>query len=765
MSYKPHSKILTSSLPQKTNIRTKKSNINIKPIKPNSKSLPAECLQHIFAHLSHSKSSLHSCLLVNRLWCVNVVKVLWSQPFHLLNICPYSASPFGGQGQCNRTSKDTYIQCAALINVYLSFLDRDEKSNLLNNRIKLNSGKIKDKDNSNHYFLENPTFNYIEFLRYLDLEELFITVGAWKQYTIFNNSSSTYSNYSNGKFTQKTSFKKTLKKAVNTLTKKSSSMLKKKSSFNSLYSSSSNYSNSRGRISVDGFPVAVDRVVSYSLAKLIMSKCKQLKSLSIDTRMSDYPCHCLVPISETSIVTNLNITDNNLTSLRQNVPEEHLLIATYPGANKCLPPLTEFICTTRGTKWRLFHALAGTCKQLKKIVVDMGGYTTWSNNNNNNNNNINNNGNISGNSSNAPSLNNQSQRSTGITTLLTLVPYTEPQMQELEWEAKNLATLLQSQNSLESFTLLRGEIGLLTILGALKSQVNSLKYLEFVQLNTKYAQWGAFYNILEFINLKELVFRECELSDELMRPLITPNSKREFFKSVEVLNFEKSIASSDSIEKLIIETGSNLKKLVLGNHSSSKSFTTDTIDTISLIEIVGQYCPNLTHFTTFVDTNDVPRLLTLFTLCPLLRSIELLRNVSPQDESLEDAISHTADITYLLEQITSQNLLSNLNRLILSVPWTFTPTALENYLHIVKPPLYYMELRQSYSFNSDHLEILIKYAKERQRLKKVYIETLNELSDELVVESMATFESFEYQRIRSGAHYYIPGYGLLSDNW
>lgn len=757
MSYKLHSK---NSLPH---MRTKKSKVNIKPIKTNSKSLPAECLQHIFAHLSYSKSSLHSCLLVNRLWCVNVVKVLWSQPFHLLNICPSSTSPFGVQGQCNRTPKDTYIQCAALINVYLSFLDRDEKSNLLNNRIKLNSGKIKDKDNSNHYFLENPTFNYIEFLRYLDLEELFVTVGAWKQFTIYNNNNNnTFSNYSNGKFIQKASFKKTLKKAVNTLTKKSTSMLRKKSSFNNLSPSTSSFTNSRGRISVDGFPVAVDRVVSYSLAKLIMSKCKQLKSLSIDTRISSHLCHCLVPTNDTSINTNINITDHNRNNnIRQNVPEEHLLIATYSGANKCLPPLTEFICTTRGTKWRLFHALAGTCKQLKKIVVDMGGYTAWSNNNNNNNNVVG----VNGNGSNAPSLTNQSQRSTGIISLLTLVPYTEPQMQELEWEAKNLATLLQSQNSLESFTLLRGEIGLLTILGALKSQVNTLKHLEFVQLNTKYAQWGAFYNILEYINLKELVFRECELSDELMRPLVTSNSKKELFKSIEVLNFEKSIVSNDSIEKLILETGPNLKKLILGNHSSSVSSKSFTTDPISLIEIVGQHCPNLSHFTTFVDTNDVPQLITLFTLCPLLRSIELSRKVFPQDESLEDAVSHTADITYLLEQITSQNLLSNLNRLILSVPWSFTPTALENYLRNVRPPLNYLEVRQSYSFKSDHLEILVNYAKERQRLKRVYIETLNELSDELVVESMATFELFEYHRIRSGSNYYIPGYGLLSDSW
>ncbi|CAG8542689.1 6332_t:CDS:2 [Funneliformis caledonium] len=688
----------------------------------NSKSLPSECLQHIFLHLSYSKSTLHSCLLVNRLWCVNVVKVLWSQPFHLLNICASSS------GQCSRTPKDTYLQCAALINIYLSFLDREEKINLLNNRIILNnnsnSSKAKDKDNLNSYN-EEPTFNYIGYLRYLDLEELFITVGAWKQYTIFNSNNNSSSNYSNGKLIQKSSFKRTLKKAVNTLTKKSSSIT--------------------GRFSVDGFPVAVDRVVSYSLAKLIMNKCNKLKVLSIDTRIDDYHCYCLVPINETATTTitttnRAGITTNNSNILRQNVPEEHLLIATYPGSNKCLPPLTEFICTTRGTKWRLFHALAGICKQLKRIVVDMGGYTNWLNNNDDNSQTV------------TPSSINQQQPNSLPASLLSLLPYTEPQMQELEWEAKNLATLLQSQVSLESFTLLRGEIGLLTILGALKSQVNSLKHLEFVQLNTKYAQWGAFYNILDYVELKELVFRECELSDELMKPLTTTTSKKGAFQRIEVLDFEKSIASKDIIGKLIKMTGSTLKRIFLGDHYVSVS-----PEVISLIEITGQYCPNLTHFTTFVDIKDIPRLLTLFTLCPLLQSIELSRKIisQDQDESLEDAFNNTADVTYLLEQMASQNLLYNLKRLVIRVPWSFTPVSLESYLCNVRPPLKCLEISQSYSFDNEHLKVLVKYAKEKQQLKKIFIETLHELDYDWNDNSLPIFEVFEYHRIRSRSHDYF----------
>jgi hypothetical protein len=278
----------------------------------------------------------------------------------------------------------------------------------------------------------------------------------------------------------------------------------------------------------------------------------------------------------------------------------------------------------------------------------------------------------------------------------------------------------------------------------LKSQVNNLNHLEFVQLNTKYAQWGAFYNILEYIELRELVFRECELSDDLMRPLITTTSKKQVFKNIQVLNFEKSIVSNGVIEKLIIDCGSTLKKLILGNHSASVSSKASLTDlSISLIEIAGQYCPNLTHFSAFVDAIDTPHLLTLFTLCPLLRSIELLSRV--QVESFEDTISRITQIDHLLEWITSQNLLSHLNRFILRVPWSFTPTSLDNFL--CKLPLKYLEISQSYSFDPEHLKVLIKHGKEKQQLKTVFIETFHELPEKHLFESRSVFESFEYHRM------------------
>ncbi|PKK65093.1 hypothetical protein RhiirC2_78338 [Rhizophagus irregularis] len=39
--------------------------------------LPADCLKEILEYLEKDKFSLHSCLLVNRLWCKISVRILW----------------------------------------------------------------------------------------------------------------------------------------------------------------------------------------------------------------------------------------------------------------------------------------------------------------------------------------------------------------------------------------------------------------------------------------------------------------------------------------------------------------------------------------------------------------------------------------------------------------------------------------------------------------------------------------------------------------
>ena len=39
--------------------------------------LPADCLNEIFEYLEKDEATLHSCLLVNRLWCEVSVRILW----------------------------------------------------------------------------------------------------------------------------------------------------------------------------------------------------------------------------------------------------------------------------------------------------------------------------------------------------------------------------------------------------------------------------------------------------------------------------------------------------------------------------------------------------------------------------------------------------------------------------------------------------------------------------------------------------------------
>src|SRR5436305_14092701 len=40
-------------------------------------SLPADCLNGVFENLKDDKITLHSCLLVNRLWCKISIRILW----------------------------------------------------------------------------------------------------------------------------------------------------------------------------------------------------------------------------------------------------------------------------------------------------------------------------------------------------------------------------------------------------------------------------------------------------------------------------------------------------------------------------------------------------------------------------------------------------------------------------------------------------------------------------------------------------------------
>src|SRR5437016_5279301 len=88
--------------------------------------LPADCLNEIFEYFCRDKVTLHSCLLVNRLWCEVSVRILW------------------------RTVRN--------YNTLIACLPNDSKEILRKNKINFSTPTSKP-----------PLFNYIEFIKSLSI--------------------------------------------------------------------------------------------------------------------------------------------------------------------------------------------------------------------------------------------------------------------------------------------------------------------------------------------------------------------------------------------------------------------------------------------------------------------------------------------------------------------------------------------------------------------------------------------------------------------
>src|SRR5436309_4297478 len=106
--------------------------------------LPRECLEEIFSALEYEKSALHSCLLVNRFWCISAIKFLWKRPFQLVK----------------KPNSD-------LIEIYASSFSPTVKNYLLSEGVNIppnNADKI---------------FDYPSFIRGFRFDELYESTSSW----------------------------------------------------------------------------------------------------------------------------------------------------------------------------------------------------------------------------------------------------------------------------------------------------------------------------------------------------------------------------------------------------------------------------------------------------------------------------------------------------------------------------------------------------------------------------------------------------------
>ncbi|KAF0461705.1 hypothetical protein F8M41_000375 [Gigaspora margarita] len=120
-------------------------------MKDMAEKLPSETLHEIFEHLVQSNHDdekishlLYPCLLVNRSWCVDMIKVLWNRPFHFLK---------------KNSSK--------LIQVYLDGLSKEERIDLIKVGINISDTASK------------MLFDYMGFLKDLNFELIYIASQSW----------------------------------------------------------------------------------------------------------------------------------------------------------------------------------------------------------------------------------------------------------------------------------------------------------------------------------------------------------------------------------------------------------------------------------------------------------------------------------------------------------------------------------------------------------------------------------------------------------
>ncbi|PKC70515.1 hypothetical protein RhiirA1_454645 [Rhizophagus irregularis] len=102
-----------------------------------------ELTYEIIKYFQNDISTLHSCILVNRLWCRLAIPLLWENPFSFRT------------GNCN------------FIEIYLHNLNNDLKSRL--NEYKINDNSLP----------LNTLFNYPRLLKYLNTFNIDSCVEIW----------------------------------------------------------------------------------------------------------------------------------------------------------------------------------------------------------------------------------------------------------------------------------------------------------------------------------------------------------------------------------------------------------------------------------------------------------------------------------------------------------------------------------------------------------------------------------------------------------
>lgn len=109
-----------------------------------------DCLEVIFKYLKYDRSSLFSCLLVNRLWCRLVVHLIWRDPFFNMS-----------------SNKDPH---SGIVQTYISCLPDTSKQNIIDEISNTDEKDEKTLQQLQQQLQRQPLFNYIRYLQVFNSE-------------------------------------------------------------------------------------------------------------------------------------------------------------------------------------------------------------------------------------------------------------------------------------------------------------------------------------------------------------------------------------------------------------------------------------------------------------------------------------------------------------------------------------------------------------------------------------------------------------------
>src|SRR6266542_1247577 len=124
--------------------------------------LTTECIQEILKHVQID-NNLFSCLLINRVWCENVIKILWSNPFKYKKIY-------------NKRKRYKFL------NNYLKSLNQKEKNWLTQQRIELTMFQPKRRTPRKKPSQPTQNFDYASYLKVIRFNNLDPIITNWIEY-------------------------------------------------------------------------------------------------------------------------------------------------------------------------------------------------------------------------------------------------------------------------------------------------------------------------------------------------------------------------------------------------------------------------------------------------------------------------------------------------------------------------------------------------------------------------------------------------------